>query len=118
MQSRGQIQEAETLLMNEYWRVCVEAVLDDAGLTYTPEQLQSVTAGIIGCRENESTGCGYDVIGNPGESVEIRKLQDRIRNLEKALSDEQSLREKVIEVNLDLRPDAYWVNGDGYLERK
>lgn len=103
--------------MKEYWRIAVEVALDEAGLDSTPEQRETVLECIINCRNNESTGCGYDVIGNPGESVRVQKLEDKLKGLRAEVELERQRTDNVIRRQLGLNPQDYIVDQDGWLSR-
>ena len=48
-----------------YWEECVSEAFDDAKISATPDQIQTVAGWVAGAHENFSMAHGYDCIPNP-----------------------------------------------------
>lgn len=62
--------------MGDYWTECAEAALEDAGISATSEQIETVANFIEISHENYGMAYGYDVIGRGAESPEGRELRE------------------------------------------
>lgn len=65
----------------EYWKMCIEEALCEAGLVATEEQIKTITDWVDGAHENFSTATGSEHIPNPA-NYEIEKLKGKIKKLE------------------------------------
>lgn len=63
----------------DYWKECIEEALEDAGITATKEQIETIVGWVEGAHDNHGMAHGYDCIPNPMIS-EVEKLS---RELEK-----------------------------------
>ena len=67
-----------------YWQECISEAFDEAGITSTPEQINTVASWIEGAHENHSMAHGHDCIPNPTEEenkrlkMELAKEQSKI----------------------------------------
>lgn len=66
-----------------YWKECVEAALDEAGLPATPAQIESIAKCVAISHDQYGMAFGHDCIPNP--------LQTENDRLTKALKIEQSM---------------------------
>jgi len=66
----------------DYWEECVSEALEDAGLSATKEQRDTIVAWVEGAHENYSMGHGHDVIGRGAESDAERELREMKRRAE------------------------------------
>lgn len=62
---------------SSYWRVSMEAILDEAGVSVTPKQFADIVSGVEGAAEMESEATGHLCIPDPRET-EIAALKRRI----------------------------------------
>lgn len=67
----------------DYWTECISQALEDAKLTATQEQINTVVSWVEGAHENYSLAAGHDCIPNPMLS-EVEALQMHIKKLELA----------------------------------
>lgn len=67
----------------EYWKVCIEEALCDAGISATEEQIKTVAYWVDGAHENYGTATGSEHIPNPMIS-EVDELKRKIKQLELA----------------------------------
>jgi DnaJ-class molecular chaperone len=66
----------------EYWKECISEALEDAGLSATNAQIETIAEWVEGAHENYGMAHGYDVISSPAESQaekELRELKEQIR---------------------------------------
>jgi len=49
----------------DYWYECISEAFDDAKITATDDQINTVAAWVEGAHDNYSTALGYDSIPNP-----------------------------------------------------
>lgn len=61
-----------------YWRIFAEEVPSDLGISLTEEQIQGLAEAAEGAAENQSTGCGWDMIPNP-DRTEIARLERELK---------------------------------------
>jgi hypothetical protein len=66
----------------DYWKECIESALEDAGLPYTPTQLESVANDVRIAHEQYGMAYGHDAIPNPVklENEKLKKELDSERN--------------------------------------
>ena len=74
--------------MTDYWTECVSEAFDDAGLTATDDQIDTVASWVEGAHENYSTAMGYDVASRNYHAEQKSKFE----KLEKELQREQNKR--------------------------
>jgi len=60
-----------------YWNECIAEAFEDAGITATDEQINTVASWAEGAHDNYSMANGHDVIGNPVET----QAQEELRTL-------------------------------------
>ncbi len=101
----------------EYWREALCCSLDEAGVTtLTSEQLDSVTNGLLGSRENESMAFGRDCIPNPMRA-EVTDLESKVKRLEQEHDARERAWSKAVAGKLRVHHDtSISLNRDGYLE--
>lgn len=58
----------------DYWKECIAEAMEDAGITATDEQIDTVTSWVEGAYENYGLATGLDAIPNP-LSIEIASLR-------------------------------------------
>ena len=63
----------------DYWKECIAEACEDAGVTTTDEQLDTITSWVEDAHENYGLATGEECIPNP--------LSEEVRNLERALKD-------------------------------
>ena len=71
-------------MSRKYWEECVEAMLEDVGMTATPEQVKQMASVVEGAHENYGMAFGHDCIPNPTETEkdrQIKLLKDEIKRL-------------------------------------
>lgn len=49
----------------DYWKECIEEALDDAGITATKEQIETIVGWVEGAHDNYGMAHGHDCIPNP-----------------------------------------------------
>ena len=62
----------------DYWKECISEAFEDAGLTATDEQKDTVTSWAYGAHENFGLANGHDAIPNP-QTLENDKLSKDLR---------------------------------------
>lgn len=62
----------------DYWEECVSEAFDDAGITATKEQIDTVASWVEGAHDNFGMAHGYDAIPNHYE-IENEKLRRELR---------------------------------------
>jgi len=68
----------------DYWKECVAEALEDAGITASDEQIDTVASWVEGAHDNYGMAFGHDCIPNPvtleNERLkkEIKKERDKI----------------------------------------
>ena len=67
----------------EYWKVCIEEALCEAGIKATENQINEVAIWVEGAHENFGTATGSENIPNPMSS-EVDDLKMKIKSLEAA----------------------------------
>ena len=65
-----------------YWEECIKEAFEDAGITASKEQIDTVVSWVDGAHENYGMAHGYDAIPNPLRS----ELDETKRALEKERS--------------------------------
>lgn len=68
----------------DYWKECIEAALEDAGIEGTTGQVESIANDVRIAHEQYGMCHGHDAIPNP--------LRQRVDSLEKDLAEERSKR--------------------------
>jgi len=63
----------------DYWKECIAEAMEDAGITATDEQIDTVTSWVEGAYENYGLATGLDAIPNPLR-IEIASLERDLRN--------------------------------------
>lgn len=74
--------------MIDYWRECIAEAFEDAGITASNEQINTVASWVEGASENYGMAHGYDVRRSPVETSkdrEIANLKSTIKALENDL---------------------------------
>ena len=66
----------------DYWGECIKEAFEDAGITATKEQIDTVVSWVEGAYENKSPVTGQECIPNP--------LKEEIAALKKELSKEKT----------------------------
>jgi hypothetical protein len=61
-----------------YWEDCILDAFEDAGITATKEQIDTVKGWVEGCHENYGMAHGHDCIPNPMIS-EVEKLNRELK---------------------------------------
>lgn len=61
--------------MSDYWQDCIQEAFEDAQLTATPKQIDTVTAWVEGAHENYGLATGLEVASHNYESDESRELK-------------------------------------------
>ena len=56
---------AKGILMDEYWKECIEISFEEAGIKATKEQIEIVVSSVEGGHENYGMAHGYECIPNP-----------------------------------------------------
>ena len=87
----------------DYWQECISEAFEDAGLTASKEQIDTVASWVDGAHENYGMACGHDCIPNPleTENEELKcKYKKEVQKLEKR---ELDLRERAGEKIRDLQ---------------
>lgn len=51
--------------MTDYWEECISEACEDAGLTVTQEQVDTIASWVEGAHDNYGMAHGYDAIPNP-----------------------------------------------------
>ena len=51
--------------MSDYWNECISEALEDAGITATNEQIDTVASWVEGAHDNYGMAFGHDCIPNP-----------------------------------------------------
>lgn len=104
-----------------YWRESLGIALDDAGIKYTPEQLDELTDSVVGIREVESQALGYDCIPHPLQT-QIDNLKQRHKEEVKELENRNNAIEDLALKARGLSHDRAYVsvdrNGYAHLERR
>jgi len=95
--------------MMDYWEECIAEAFEDAGITATKEQIDTVASWVEGAHENYGMAHGYDAIPNPLES-EIGELKRK----HKKEMDEQEEREECYKRSVARRRNVN--SSDVYLE--
>jgi hypothetical protein len=67
-------------MMMEYWEECISEAFDDAGITASEAQIETVASWVEGSHDNYGMAHGHDCIPNP-ENAEIKELQQEIKRL-------------------------------------
>lgn len=68
----------------DYWQECIAEAFEDAGITATKEQIETVVSWVEGAHENYGMATGSDCIPNPlvleNESLkkELTKERDKV----------------------------------------
>lgn len=68
----------------DYWKECVAEAFEDAGITATKEQIDTVTSWVEGAHDNYGMSHGHDHIPNPLQQeidqlkINIKKERDKI----------------------------------------
>lgn len=62
----------------DYWNECIAEAFEDAGITATSDQIDTVASWVEGAHENYRTAMGYDAIPNP-QSLEVDKLERELK---------------------------------------
>jgi len=65
-----------------YWRECISEAFDDAKITATAEQINTVASWVEGAHENYGMAMGHDAIPNP--------LREENGRLSRELKEEQA----------------------------
>ena len=62
-----------------YWKECIAEAFEDAGITATDEQINTVTSWAEGAHDNYSTARGYDCIPSQAslENTELKRELDK-----------------------------------------
>jgi len=76
--------------MDTYWEECIGEAFEDAGITATAEQIQTVASWVEGGHENYGMANGYDVISKGAESQAERELREVKQEIQKAKEWENS----------------------------
>lgn len=61
----------------DYWKECISEAFDDAGVTVTSKQLETVASWVEGAHENYGLATGHDCIPNPMK-LENDRLQVKL----------------------------------------
>ena len=64
--------------MNDYWRDCVAESFEDAGISASSEQIDTVASWVEGAFENYSLATGAECIPNP-QVVEAKEYLRKVR---------------------------------------
>lgn len=64
----------------DYWEECVSEALEDAGISASKEQIDTITAWVEGAHDNYGMATGRDAIPNP--------MEDEVRRLSRAHAEE------------------------------
>ena len=64
----------------DYWNECVSEAFEDAGITATDEQINTVAGWIEGAHDNYGMAFGHDAIPNP-KDAEVERLKLTIKEL-------------------------------------
>jgi hypothetical protein len=59
-----------------YWKECISEAFDDAGITASEKQIETVVDWVKGAHENYGMAFGHDCIPNPLESENKRLTQE------------------------------------------
>ena len=73
----------------DYWEECVSEAFDDAGITATDAQINTVAGWVESAHTNYGMAYGHDVAQSPvetGKDRTIAALQKQIRELESDIS--------------------------------
>jgi hypothetical protein len=99
-------------MSKEYWKESMAAVLDDAGIVFTGEQLEKIASGAqdIAYMESEATGAIY--IPHPLEA-EVQNLQQKVKRVEKATEQQREDFIKNICMRRHCEPHQVHLEGDG-----
>jgi hypothetical protein len=67
----------------DYWKECILYALDEAGITATDEQVETIAGCVEDAHDNYGMAHGYDSIPCPVESQAKRELEAMKREKEK-----------------------------------
>lgn len=67
----------------DYWGECIKESFEDAGISASPDQIDTVISWVEGAHENYSLGTGLDVANANFISDEARELEELKKNIEK-----------------------------------
>lgn len=95
-----------------YWEECIKEAFDDAKITATPDQIDTVAGWVESGYENYGMAHGYDVI-QPTTETEAERLKKEIHKLKKqheqqleGVRNGVSLRRNVDASNVDIDEDG------------
>lgn len=72
----------------DFWEECISEALEDAGLTATAEQIDTIASWVEGAHENYGMAHGHDCISNPLEE-ELRKQKLKTQEAEERANKER-----------------------------
>jgi DnaJ-class molecular chaperone len=70
-----------------YWKECIEEAFDDAGISATEEQINTVADWVKGAHDNYGMAFGHDCISNPLENENKRLTQELKKEKNKTICD-------------------------------
>jgi hypothetical protein len=82
-------------MMMEYWEECISEAFEDAGITASKAQIETVASWAEGSHDNYSMAHGHDCIPHP-ENSEVAELKLEI----KRLNNEHDISDNVAEKRL------------------
>lgn len=100
----------------DYWKECIEAAFNDAGIEATPEQIEAV-AGDVECgHENYGMAFGHDAIPNPMH-LEVRNLEQHHAREIRELEGQISVFRRSVARRRGIRECDVYIEGDSVMYR-
>ncbi len=82
----------------DYWLECISEAFDDAKITATEDQINTVQSWIEGAHDNYSTATGGDCIPNPLKT-EIKELTIEYEKKLGKIEKERYIRDLLLKIN-------------------
>jgi len=96
----------------DYWEECISEALDDAGVTVTKEQLDTITSWVEGAHDNYGLATGSECIPNPLEA-EIKALKADHEKEVAELEEREQCYKRSVATRRGTKPENVWLeNGD------
>lgn len=96
----------------DYWKECISEAFEDAGITATQEQVDTVTSWVEGAHDNYGLATGYDCIPNPLESEITGLKESHAKEIDELEKREQCYKQSVA-MRRGTKPENVWLeNGE------
>ena len=100
--------------MYDYWGECIAEAFEDAGITATKEQIDTVTSWVEGAHDNYGMATGSEFIPNPLES-EIKQLNAAHEREIKEYEKRDFIYRKSVARRRNCSPGDVYIDGDDVL---